>query len=212
MPGTSSAPTPKSLQGTSNMPTVSARGTMAAANESLLQAAADGNVAGLQQAIAAGPAPESREEEHKAAKKVAEGRQLWSLESPPLPVSSDPQLQLHVLLQGHPQPPLTVLAFLPQLCAHSLGANVNYANPFGPVQASADHEFWRLWLPQRPRVSCILAVPKGQSLLKSSGSQNTQFDTPRPLFQQEVSSEARTLHERVGRTHSCGLAQSSQLL
>ena len=70
---------------------------MAAANESLLQAAADGNVAGLQQAIAAGPAPESREEEHKAAKKVAEGRQL----------------QLHVLLQG--QPPLTVLAFLPRV-------------------------------------------------------------------------------------------------
>ena len=154
MPGPSSDPTPKSLQGTSNAPTVSARGTMEEANASLLQAAADGNVAGLQQAIAAGPAPESREEEHKAAKKVAEGRQLWSLESPPLPVSSDPQLQLHVLLQGHPQPPWTVLAFLPRVaCRFVLFLQVQMSiTPTRSVQASADHEFWRQWLPQRPRV------------------------------------------------------------
>ena len=69
-------------------PKVSAGETMAAA--SLEQASRDGNVDGVQQALAAGPAPQPREGEHEAAKKVARvAAFMTGQSSPPLQSPSD---------------------------------------------------------------------------------------------------------------------------
>ena len=92
-PGPTSAPTQKSLQGTSNTPTVSAQETMASAVESLLTAARSNNITRVRQALAVGPGPQFQEGEHEAAERAAGGGSFGHLKV--LPVLSLVTLIFH---------------------------------------------------------------------------------------------------------------------
>ena len=145
-PGPSSDPTPTSLQGKRNStPKVSARETMAA--WSLQRASKDGNVDGVRQALAAGPAPQSRGGEHEAAKEVCWGGSFGGLTV--FPFLSPVTLSFHflLLLRGSSSASLDSLSLFvssrPQLCAFFPGAEVNHADGHGPA----------------PGASCVLLVP-----------------------------------------------------
>ena len=114
-PGPSSAPTPKSLQGTRTAPKVSARETMAAAaGNSLLIMANDGNVTGVQQALTAGLDPPVPKRTTRGSTDAGWGGSFWSLHSSPF--LSPVTLSFHFLFfpRRHPQPPKKVLPFLLQ--------------------------------------------------------------------------------------------------